>query len=68
MVIFCLLFKLLNAYCSVMLSHKQVLTWAQGIMGKEYLVDGKFTGKDVSSTRAPQKYGLNTVDQVLGLS
>ena len=51
-----------------MLSHKQVLTWAQGIMGKEYMVDGKFTGKDVSSTRAPQKYGLNTVDQVLGLS
>jgi len=42
-----------------------VLTWAQGEMGKEYLVDGHLGGKDVERTRAPQAYGFTTLDQVL---
>ena len=44
----------------------KALQWAQGIMKKEYLVDGKLAGKDMGTTRSPQKYGLTTIDQVLG--
>jgi hypothetical protein len=44
----------------------KVLLWAQDVSGKEYLVDGKLTGKDMESTRSAQKYGLTTLDQVLG--
>ena len=39
-----------------------VLNWAQDMMGKEYLVDGKLCGKDVASTRAPQSYGFHDLD------
>ncbi|CAH1785598.1 unnamed protein product [Owenia fusiformis] len=42
-----------------------VLKWCQEKMGKEYLVDGKLVGKDVASTRAPQKYGFYTLDDIL---
>nr|BAF36491.1 strombine/alanopine dehydrogenase [Marphysa sanguinea] len=44
-----------------------VISWAQQKMGKEYIVNGKLAGKDVSSTRCPQRYGLTTVDAILGL-
>ena len=44
----------------------KVLLWAQEKIGKEYLVGSKLQGKDVPSTRAPQRYGLNTLDAVLG--
>lgn len=40
----------------------KVLLWAQENMDKEYLVDGKLCGKDVASTRSPQKYGFNDLD------
>lgn len=39
-----------------------VILWAQKVMGKEYLKDGKLCGKDVDSTRAPQHYGFNDLD------
>ena len=44
-----------------------VILWAQSNMGKEYLKDGKVAGKDIGSTRSPQKYNLTTVDAILGL-
>ena len=44
----------------------KVLLWAQERVGKEYLVGSKLQGKDVSSTRAPQRYGLTTLDAILG--
>lgn len=44
----------------------KVLLWAQEKTGKEYLVGSKLKGKDVSSTRAPQRYGLDTLDAILG--
>ena len=44
----------------------KVLLWAQEKMGKEYLVGSKLLGKDVTSTRAPQRYGLTTLDAILG--
>ena len=42
-----------------------LIKWAEKVSGKEYLVDGKVKGKDVVSTRAPQRYGINTIDGML---
>lgn len=44
----------------------RVLLWTQEKVGKEYLVGSKLQGKDVPSTRAPQSYGLTTLDGILG--
>jgi len=46
----------------------KVIMWAQDYMGKEYLVDGRLTGRDVASTRAPQCYGINTLATLIELS
>ena len=43
----------------------KVLTWCQEKMGKEYLVNSKLQGKDVKSSRAPQRYGFNTLESIL---
>ena len=43
----------------------KVLTWSQQQMGKEYLVDKKLQGKDISSSRAPQSYGFTTIESIL---
>ncbi|XP_041359019.1 opine dehydrogenase-like [Gigantopelta aegis] len=43
----------------------EVLLWCQKTMGKEYLVDGKLTGKDIQETRCPQRYGYNTIDDLV---
>ena len=40
----------------------KVLTWCQG---KEYLVNSKLQGKDVASSRAPQRYGFTTLEHIL---
>jgi len=45
----------------------KVILWSQERMGKEYIVDGKLKGKDLKETRAPQRYGLTTLNDVLGL-
>ncbi len=39
-----------------------VIVWCQERMGKEFLVNGKLTGKDISMTRAPQHYGCKDLD------
>ena len=43
----------------------KVLTWCQEKMGKEYLVNSKLQGKDVASSRAPQRYGFTTLEHIL---
>lgn len=43
----------------------KVLTWSQQQMGKEYLVDKKLQGKDISTSRAPQSYGFITIESIL---
>lgn len=48
-------------------AHDLVLTWAQGHLGKEFMVGSELSGKDVKDTRAPQAYGLNTLDEVLNV-
>ncbi|UCD41712.1 MAG: NAD/NADP octopine/nopaline dehydrogenase family protein [Chloroflexota bacterium] len=44
----------------------QVLTWSQARLGKEYLVDGELTGKDLTSSRSPQRYGYQDLDSMIG--
>lgn len=39
---------------NVYLACHRVLTWAQGMMGRDYLVGDQLVGKDVLSTAAPQ--------------
>ena len=43
----------------------KVLTWCQEKMGKEYLVNSKLQGKDVATSRAPQRYGFTTLESIL---
>ena len=45
----------------------RILLWGQEKLGKEYLLNGKMAGKDVGETRSPQRYGLKTLDEILGL-
>eukprot|EP00922_Rhytidocystis_sp_ex-Travisia-forbesii_P056844 GHVS01084099.1.p1 GENE.GHVS01084099.1~~GHVS01084099.1.p1 ORF type:complete len:445 (-),score=53.95 GHVS01084099.1:204-1538(-) len=42
-----------------------IIMWAQALMGKEYLVDGKLQGKDVPETAAPQRFGITTSEKLL---
>ena len=39
-----------------------VIMWCQECMGKEFLVGGKVAGKDLASTRSPQRYGFADLD------
>ena len=43
----------------------KVLLWAQAKMDEEYLVGSKLEGKHVAKSRAPQKFGLTTLDSIL---
>ena len=43
----------------------RLIEWTQDIMKKKYLVDGKIQGEDVKDTRAPQRYGLTTLKDLL---
>ena len=45
--------------------HDQVLAWSQGHMGKEYIVGSQLNGKDLAETRAPQAYGITSLDALL---
>ena len=40
----------------------EVIMWCQECMGKEYLLNGTLTGKDLDSTRCPQRYGITDLD------
>ncbi|XP_052065156.1 octopine dehydrogenase-like [Mytilus californianus] len=42
----------------------KIIQWAQSIMGKEYIIGTDLVGKDVKFSRAPQSFGLNTLEQV----
>jgi hypothetical protein len=45
----------------------QVLEWAQGRMGKEYIKGGKLVGPDAMHSRSPQAFGINNEKTMLGL-
>lgn len=42
-----------------------VLEWAQEKLGQEWVRDGRVCGRDLAQTRAPQKYGINTLDELI---
>jgi NAD/NADP octopine/nopaline dehydrogenase, alpha-helical domain len=43
-----------------------VLSWSQERLGREYLTSSGLTGRDVATTRCPQRYGFTTLSEVLG--
>jgi hypothetical protein len=43
----------------------RVLTWAQARLGREYLVNGRLQGADVRLTRAPQRYGIASLEKLV---
>lgn len=44
-----------------------VLSWCQEKMGRVYLEGTHFAGKDLATTRCPQRYGFTTLDDILDL-
>lgn len=43
-----------------------VVSWSQERLGREYLTSSGLGGRDVATTRCPQRYGFTTLPQVLG--
>ena len=43
----------------------KVLLWRETKMGKQYMVNSKIQGKDVTSSPAPQRYGFTTLESIL---
>ncbi|XP_061191441.1 opine dehydrogenase-like isoform X2 [Saccostrea echinata] len=42
----------------------EIITWAQDKLNQEYLTGSELTGKDVSKTRAPQRFGFKSLQQL----
>ena len=43
----------------------EVIYWAKDLMSKEYIINGKLVGKDLIDSRAPQKYGVKSIEEVM---
>ena len=43
----------------------KVIYWAQNLLGKEYLVNGKLNGKDSKNLVIPQNIGINSKDELI---
>jgi hypothetical protein len=43
----------------------RVIEWSQEKLGVEYLKDGELRGKDLRGTRAPQRYGIKSLEQLI---
>lgn len=43
----------------------EVITWSQNRLNKEYLVGNKLIGNDLISSRSPQRYGFQDLDQMI---
>jgi hypothetical protein len=43
----------------------EIIIWAQDKLEKEYIINSKLVGKDAKNVRAPQSFGLVTLDQLL---
>merc|ERR1719265_3135150 len=46
----------------------KVLKWAETCLGMEFYVDGKFCGKDLCKTRAPQGVGIKTIKEFIDMA
>jgi len=45
----------------------EVITNTSVWIGKEYLIDGELIGRDVMTTRAPQRYGIDSLEELVRL-
>ncbi|XP_071118322.1 opine dehydrogenase-like [Haliotis cracherodii] len=45
--------------------HDEVIAWCQKQLGKEIIVGDELKGKDIGSTRCPQRYGINSLDALV---
>jgi hypothetical protein len=43
----------------------RVILWAQARLDQEYLVDGKLRGRHLPATRAPQRYGIHSLQGLI---
>ena len=43
-----------------------VLSWGQDRLKREYLVGSRLIGKDLATSRCPQRYGFTTIEELLG--
>jgi hypothetical protein len=43
----------------------RVIEWAQDCLGRQYLVQGALCGQHLAETRAPQAYGISTLEQLI---
>lgn len=43
----------------------RTIEWCQAKMGKEYLVNGQLSGKDIGESRCPQRYGFNSINEMI---
>jgi len=43
----------------------KVLYWCQEKLGKQYLLNGCMKGKDIASSRAPQRFGYDSLESIL---
>jgi len=43
----------------------RILEWSQEKLGQEWVCDGKVAGRDLAQTRAPQKYGITTLEELI---
>jgi hypothetical protein len=46
----------------------KVLMWAEKCLGKQFYVDGKFCGKDLGETRAPQGVGITNISDFIKMA
>jgi hypothetical protein len=46
----------------------EILTWAQRLMGKSYLVDGRMTGPDMTESGSPLRFGFQSLSEVVRTS
>jgi len=44
-----------------------IIEWAQSHMGREFVIGGKLRGKDIGITNAPQRFGINTLNDLKSL-
>ena len=42
-----------------------VLAWAQRLMGREYLADGRANGKDAATLPLPRRFGISTLPELV---
>ncbi len=43
----------------------EIIIWAQGLLGKEYLVEGRLSGKDAHELLIPQNINILTVEDII---